>query len=550
MTTMYKKLLLKWERPTGTIHDYGNEVESFAASCFAEDKDAALWIGFAYDDKLVRYKDGRFTILPTNGEQSGGAINSLYFDHAGRLWLSSSLNGVGRVDDPNAGEQLKVVWYNRRTGMATDSILGLTEDNFGRIYAGHGRGVDRIDPNTGQIKHYTTADGLPPGAIYIAARDQQGALWFGGWGLARLVPEPDKPRHVPNILLTGLRVGGVRQPVSELGEGTLAELTLDSSQTQVSVDFLGLGASLGEELKYQYKLEGGQSDWSEPTSQRTVDFAKLAPGAYRFLVKAVTAEGTESEEPAVFAFTIPRPVWQRWWFLFIVTAILAATLYALYRYRVARLVELERIRTRIASDLHDDIGASLSRMAILSEVVKRQVASISGESVPLLADIAESARELTGSMRDIVWAIDPRRDDLGSVVSRIREFASDVFESKGINWDFHAPQDVDNIQLGPDQRRHVLLFFKEAINNVVRHSDSGAVKLSVDVSYNNLIGEVRDDGRGFVVPPEGQAPADGRGGHGLENMRRRVRQLGGVLKIDSAPGQGTYVTLTIPLKRP
>ena len=150
-----------------------------------------------------------------------------------------------------------------------------------------------------------------------------------------------------------------------------------------------------------------------------MDFANLAPGTYRVLVKAITADGAESTKLAAFTFTILSPVWLRWWFLLIAASVAGLMLYATYSYRVARLLELERIRTRIAADLHDDIGASLSRMAILSEVVKRQVASSAREAVPLLADIADTARELTGSMRDIVWAIDPRRDDFGSMVSRI-----------------------------------------------------------------------------------------------------------------------------------
>lgn len=275
ITTMYEKWLLRWERSTEAIHNYANEAPSNAASCFVEDKDANLWIGFFYDDKLARYKDGRFTVLPTNGEKSGGGINSLYFDRAGRLWLASSLNGVGRVDHPNA-EPLKVVWYDRRKGLATDTTLSLTEDNFGRIYVGHARGVDRMDRNTERIKHYTAADGLPQGMIWFAGRDRQGSLWFGWRGLARLIPEPDKPRQAPNILLTGLRVAGEKWPVSELGEEAFPELTLESSQRQVGVDFLGLGASLGEELKYQYRLEGAKGDWSEPATQRTVDFAKGA----------------------------------------------------------------------------------------------------------------------------------------------------------------------------------------------------------------------------------------------------------------------------------
>lgn len=539
ISTMYDKRLLRWQRATKTIRDYANEVEPNGASCFAEDKDGTLWIGFLYNDKLTRCKDGRFTVLPTNGDKSGGGINSLYFDRAGRLWLSSSLNGVGRVDDPNA-EQLDIVWYNRKRGLATDGVLGLADDNFGRIYVCHARGIDRIDPNTEQIKHYTTADGLPQGLIYLAVRDRNGSLWFGGRGMARLIPEPDKPRQVPNILLTGLRVAGIKQPVSELGEETFPELTLDSSQTQVSVDFLGLGASLGEELKYQYKLEGTRSDWSEPTAQRTVDFANLAPGTYRLLVKAITAEGTESTKPAVFGFTILRPVWLRWWFLLVAASALAAALQAIYRYRVARLLELERIRTRIASDLHDDIGSNLSLIAMVSEAAHRQVPAGARQMEEWLSLVADTSREMVDAMSDIVWAVNPKKDWLRDLVQRMRRVADDMFSVRQIELDFSVSGQERDVKLGADTRREVFMIFKESINNIARHSQCTKAEIEFRVEENWLQLRLADNGKGFIL-------AETSDGNGMVSMRRRAQKLGGQLEVISSLGNGTAVILKAPL---
>ncbi|HJZ82269.1 MAG TPA: two-component regulator propeller domain-containing protein, partial [Pyrinomonadaceae bacterium] len=547
ISTMYDGHLLRWERATATIRDYRKEIAGTgAAACFTEDSAGSLWMGFDYGEtQLAHYRDGRFQVISSE-ETKSASFTSLLFDHLGRLWFATKFRGVGRVDDPNQSH-LQIVWYDRKKGLATDGAASLSEDKFGRIYVGHGRGVDRIDPNSGQIKHYTSADGLPQGAILFGARDAQGGLWFGsfGAGLARLVPEQDKPRQRPNILLTGLRVAGVAQSVSGLGETNLPALSLDSNQTHVGVDFLGLGASLGEELKYQYRLEGSNNDWVE-TSQRTVEFANLSPGSYRFAVRAVTFDNLVSQTPGTVSFRIAAPVWQRWWFIALVSLTAGVVGFALYRYRVSRLLELERVRTRIAADLHDDIGASLSRVAIMSEVVKQQVAG--SPSVPMLTEIAESARELVGSMRDIVWAIDPRRDDLSNVVSRIREFASGMLETNGIKWTFETPSELTKIKLGPDARRHIFLFFKEAINNIVRHAKAGTVSLEIRVAHNQLIGEVRDDGQGFV-PGETEISGNGHSGQGLGSMQRRVKQLRGTLAIKSSPGTGTELRLTIPLKR-
>lgn len=221
----------------------------------------------------------------------------------------------------------------------------------------------------------------------------------------------------------------------------------------------------------------------------------------------------------------------------------------LRREREARLVALERVRTRIATDLHDDIGASLSRMAIMSEVAKRRLAPDDGAPIRMLDEIADSARALLDSMSDIVWAVDPRRDDLRSVVQRIRQFASDVLEGRGIRWDFRVPADVEELKLGPDERRHLFLIFKEAINNIARHAaEVTSATLSIYMSGDQLVGEIRDDGRGFALSSMGQAEVKSRGGHGLPNMQARAVQLGGSLKIESQPGAGTSLTLKFPLK--
>src|SRR5262249_7271664 len=153
-------------------------------------------------------------------------------------------------------------------------------------------------------------------------------------------------------------------------------------------------------------------------------------------------------------------------------------------YRVARLLELERVRTRIATDLHDDIGSSLSSMVVLSEVAKRRMDGSQNESIPILTQIAESAREAVDSMSDIVWSIDPRLDDLSNVVFRVREFASDLLGGAGIEWQLGAQPEFDKVKLSPQQRRQLFLIFKEAINNAARHAFCNSVALSLSVVHN------------------------------------------------------------------
>ena len=547
--------LNRWERSTQTFHqytkedglpEYSKEVVT-APTAFCEDAAGNLWIGF-YHGGVARYRDGHFTFFASADGLPSGFIRALYLDHAGRLWIATAEGGVARLDNP-ATEHPQFIRYSTADGLSSNQATCITEDQWGRIYVGTGRGVDRLEPASAHIRHYTTADGLARNFVNVSFRDRNGALWFGGLdGLSRLIPEPDRPESSPPIRIGALRIGGVQQQLSELGEAEVSGLSLNANQNDLQIEFSGMSFAPGELLRYQHKLEGADRDWSALTDQRSINYANLAPGSYRFLVRAVTADGTFSQSPATVTFRILPPIWQRWWFLTVGVLVVVASTYTLYRYRVRQLIELERVRTRIATDLHDDIGASLSRMAILSEVVKRQDEVKSGTSRRMLTEIADSARGLVDAMSDIVWSIDPQRDDLRSVSARIRQFASDVLEARGIKWELKLPPELETVKLNAEQRRQLLLIFKEALNNVVRHAECVNVTLSLALEGRALAAEVRDDGRGFQLEGTDQFSGNGRGGNGLKNMRARVAQLGGEISIASLPGQGTCLTFKVPLK--
>lgn len=403
--------------------------------------------------------------------------------------------------------------------------------------------MDRLDPETGRVKAFTAADGLISGEVLVSLRDRKGDLWFGGKaGLSRLSPQPDPPQSPPPILITGLRIAGEMQQISALGETEIRSLELGPDKNQLQIDFVALGFSPGEGLRYQYKLEGASDDWSQLADQRTVNFANLAPGRYRFLVQAVNADGVMSETPASFSLTILPPVWQRWWFIALVAVLVGVIAYALYSYRVRRLLEIERVRTRIATDLHDDIGSSLSQIAIMSEVVQQQVDGENQRVSHPLSVIAGTSRELVDSMADIVWAINPQRDHLIDLTQRMRQFAADLLTARNIEFRFAAPGPESDIPIETDVRREVFLIFKEAVNNAVRHSNCSSIEIGFAVNDNRLILKVADDGSGFDPLREG-------GGHGLTSMKRRAKSISGTLETLSEVGRGTTVTLQAPLRR-
>ncbi len=536
--------LARWERATRTVRDMEHTgglpplKEKLAAS-FAEDRAGNVWLGFNQGG-LARYAAGRFAVFTTDNGLPQGRINDLHLDREGRLWVATSRGGVSRVDEPNA-ERPTFVNYSIAQGLSSNFTSAITEDLYGRIYAGTGRGLDQITPVTEQLKHFTTADGLAPGEIVTAFRDRSGTLWFGtSQGLSRLSPQPAAPSLAPPILINGLRLAGERQNVSALGEAeiVLPELTHDKNQMQI--DFVGLTFAPGESLRYQYKLEGTDADWGAPTEQRTVNLASLSPGKYKFLVRAVTSDGAVSPQPAVVTFTVLRPIWQRWWFLALSAALLISAAFALYRYRVARILELANVRTRIATDLHDDIGANLTKIAILSEVVRQQLGDSKGEKDDPLSSIARISRESVAAMSDIVWAVNPRRDSLRDLVRRMRRHAEEVFVTRDIRLDFRAPE--PNLKLGVDVRRDLFLIFKEAVNNAVRHSGCSRVAIALAVTGQSLELEIYDNGVGF----DPKAESDGQG---LTNMRERARKLGGELELTSEQPGGTRIHIRVPYAR-
>jgi two-component sensor histidine kinase len=374
-----------------------------------------------------------------------------------------------------------------------------------------------------------------------AFRDRQGALWFGAMnGLSRLDPQPEEPQIAPPVVISALRIRGERRPISALGETGISGLVLAATQNQVQVDFVSPHFNSGAPLRYQYRLEDVDTDWSKPSEERSVNFATLPAGSYRFLVRAVTIDGNVTDKPASLAFTVLAPYWARWWFRLLALALLACTIYAAFRFRLGRLLEIERLRTRIATDLHDDIGASLSRIAIMSEVLIQRAGSEKNGLAGQLSDIAGGAREMIASMSDIVWAINPSHDQLRDLVQRMRRFASDVLSARDIEFVFRAPADQD-LKMDADTRRQLFLVFKEAINNIARHSGCKRVEIELARDRDGLVLRIQDDGKGLATA----AAAASGGGHGLPSMQARAGMLGGDIAIASRPGQGTSITLRV-----
>jgi signal transduction histidine kinase len=553
---------VRWERATGRFHVYGERdglAGAGAAVAFRNDRAGNLWIGFQRG-AVARLRGGRFLMFRSADGVPSGTIATLHLDRSGRLWVGSrdagiaymtpaelSASGSGRrsrpaelarVDEP-AAEQPRIVLYAPDV-LAGFGVSDIAEDRQGQLHIAGDQGVQRLDPATGRINRYTVADGLPSEDVQNALADAEGRLWFGTRrGVARLVLSSNEPAPPTPVSIGQLRIRGIPHPIAELGQTDVSGLELEADQNQIEIDFFALAFAAGRPPLYQYRLDGADTDWGPPSEQRRVTYVALSPGQYRFLVRAVTADGTASK-PATVAFVILRPLWQRPWFVALALAALMLAVYSIHRARVARLLAVERMRTRIATDLHDDIGSSLSQIAILSEVIQQRHPD-SVELAHPLARIAATSRELVDSMSDIVWAINPQRDSLLDLVQRMRRFANDVLGARGIAFTFQAPATDDHLRLGVDVRRHVFLIFKEAVNNVARHSSSTHAAIALSCLDGTLMLSVEDNGLGFQAAVKPQ-------GHGLASMRSRAAAIDGTVTIAAAPDGGTHVRLEVPLR--
>ena len=533
--------LMRWDPHTNRVFNFpaprapGGRTDDLVSS-FAEDRQGNIWMGL-WAGGLYRYDGHGFRYFEKKDGIPGGTVFALLAEE-NRLWIGAN-GGLGRIED-TAAEQIRVEIYNTARGMASNSILCMVSDLQGRIYAGTGKGVDRLEPKTGHIRHFSTANGLAHGAYKSALRDRNGSLWFATTqGLSRLVPTPDPPVARPRILITDLRIGGVPYPVSQIGETHVSRLELKPSASEVQVDFVGIDYEPGDILRYSYRLEGADSEWTPPRVQHTVNYAALSAGTYHFLVKAVTSDGGESPAPAQLDFIVLPPVWRRWWFETLVVMLAAGAVLAAHRYRVAQAVSVERIRTTIATDLHDDIGASLAQIAILSEVA-RVNANGAGRPGEPLERVAILAREVVDSMSDIVWSIRSDGHGMEPLIRRMREFAIDLLSSQGIDFELRAPEPGRHVELSLQARRQIFLIFKESIHNAARHSRCTAVVAELKIADRDAVLTIQDNGTGLRTEEQTS------GGTGLSNMRRRSQELGGRMELTSKRDGGCCVEIHFP----
>jgi signal transduction histidine kinase len=293
-------------------------------------------------------------------------------------------------------------------------------------------------------------------------------------------------------------------------------------------------------------LEGFDKDWVEVGDRNFVSYSNLEGGDYTFKVRATNKKGNWSQEFASLSIRIIPPFWKRWWFYGVCAALIAGTIYGLYRYRINELLKRQAIRNKIAQDLHDSVGSTLSSISVYS-----QVAKIYNEQQRLsdlkntLEKIGAASGEMISEMSDTVWAINPRNDNMDTMLGRMESFARPLLASQEIVFHFSYDPGIKQLSLEMTKRKNFYLIFKEAVNNALKYSGCKNLWVTIKHRHGQLYLIVKDDGNGFDTAKVEKTQS--MSGNGMQNMCMRAKEMKGDCAITSEPGKGTSIALHFPI---
>ncbi|RMF29525.1 MAG: hypothetical protein D6765_04370, partial [Bacteroidetes bacterium] len=545
-----------------------------------QDRFGQVWVGTFYGlSKILEDEQGtRFENYlhdPADSSSlSDNYINDLFLDSRGRFWAATN-NGLNLFLQSSPDDSARFRSFGVREGLPSEAIHSIESDAKGLLWLGTNKGLALFDPDSalqgrgGVRAVYTFLDGLQGNEFNDRAsfRDAEGRLYFGGKGglnhfFPRNLPRNERP---PKVVFTELKL--FNQTVLPGHSAllprsiTLApDLLLRHHQNVLSIEFSALDLSQPAKNHYAYRLEGFDPDWVFSGNHNSATYTNLPPGHYTFRVKATNNDGVWSSTPAALSIEVLPPPWRSWWAYTLYGLAFLAALYAFTRRRIerrvrqvkrraaierARFEERELLRKKNAADFHDELGHRLTKISLYLELAERQILPDEKTLRAYLKKVKAQTAELSTGIRDLIWSLDPQKDSLFDTLNRLQEFGDQLFDHSGISFQTHGlhPSLLDR-KLQSDTRKQVLLLFKEAMNNTLKHASARHAVLSTHtLPDGTLVLLFRDDGCGFD-------PEETPSGYGLRNMKTRASKAGGRLQIRSSPGEGTQLALHLPPLKP
>jgi ligand-binding sensor domain-containing protein/signal transduction histidine kinase len=553
--------LARWNGQDWKIYTTHDGLSENIVRAIAEDAEGNLWIG-TESQGLNFFKAEKFISFQAAGNGlPGNDISCLYLDRDGVLWVGTSGHGLARF--------YKGKWarYSTDNGLASNSIDYIIEDDAGCLWIGSNAGLMRIQKQSLNdiaqgtrdllsCRTYVETDGLPTrecsaGSQPAACRTHDGRLWFPTTkGLVSVNPADLKPnRQPPLVMIESVRVGGREQKTNRFSSAWQSSVVVPPGHEQLEIHYTALNFPALKEVQFKYRLEGRETAWTEAGDTRVAYYNKVPPGNYRFHVIACNEDGVWNETGDALEVTVQPQFWQTWWFRTAVILCLVGTVVAVVRYlstqklrrQLQQQASLEKERSRIARDLHDQLGANLTQVALLGEMAEADKNS-PAEIESYTQQISQTARETTRSLDEIVWAVNPSNDTLEGLVNYACKYAQEYLAVAGLRYRADVPAQLPANPIPPEVRHNIFLAFKEAVNNVVKHAQASEVRVRLQLQPGNFTLSIEDNGRGLGGRDANAAPAR----NGLRNMRKRMKDIHGEFSISPGTGGGTMVCLTIP----
>ncbi len=563
---------------------------SSAVRQIVKDSEGNLWAGLENGDVYTFNPTGRFHEKILHKAFSlQGAVSKMVRVGSDQLWVAVNDKGIDVIDTKTrkivrsidsrsagsnyiagikdilpvgedlcfiAGEKLGTIHTKsfhvnfdfKHSGQLPGPLFTLQKDRNHNIWIGSGAGIFKLYAKSGVLTRYSQHDGLitihnnsyvPERSIIMA----DGRLVFGG-NQHLVVFNPEEYNTTPgppDVLITGFQLNGRYLPADSLAG--LEILTLPYAHNTFDIDFATISFAQKGRITYEYKMEGLDTEWITLTSLPRVKYSFLPHGRYRFMVRAKNERGEYSASVTALQLKIRPPFWKTIWFYALLLSVTAALLFYLHRLQLQKLLHIEKVRNRLARDLHDDMGSTLSTINILSTMALQQTSIDEEKSKLYLDTISRSTHQMMEAMDDIVWSINPVNDNIGRILARMKETAGTVLEPRHIDYRFEVESSIPDLHLPMEQKREIFLIFKEALNNIVKYADCTRVVFTLSRKGSSLLMTIRDNGVGFQDTESGSVVR----GNGLKNMQSRAAGVKGELSVTSERGKGTLVNFSIPI---
>jgi signal transduction histidine kinase/ligand-binding sensor domain-containing protein len=557
--------LAKWDGGHWNVLTSREGLSSDKIRALAQDMDGHLWIGteqgglcWLHDGTVTSFRKQRKDGLPSDD------ISSLYAETNGVLWVGTTYSGLARF------YRGKWTRYTTEDGLASNRIGYLLDDGLGNLWLGSITGLMRVSKSDlmdfadGKVQSiacrtFGPSDGLPTaecssGSQPGACRTHDGRLLFPTIsGLASLNPAMlTRNTNPPPVVIESVRVDNELQNSDALRAPFPQAVTVPAGKETLEIDFTTLNLSAPEKVLFKYRLEGHEkalSAWDKDTKAK---YTKLPPGSYRFHVIACNEDHVVNETGAYLAVTIQPPFWRKPWFIATTSLCLLALIVSIVHYVSTQRLQrelatmrqheaLEKERARIARDLHDQLGANLTQVALLGEMAEADK-ELPGEVETHARQISHTARETTHALDEIVWTVNPSNDTLDGLINYICKYAQEYLALAELRYRLEVPSQLPATPISPELRHNVFLVAKEAVNNIVKHAHASSAWLRLQLDSDRFVLEIEDDGKG--LPPG----AEKKGRNGLRNMQKRMEDIGGNFELGARTEGGTRIRLIVPLK--